>query len=193
MGQKNYTAIEIDMLLDIVAEIEPLGANMWAEVHERYNQWAMAQSYPMRDADMLKQKFDRLANEKKPTGNPRCPAPVRKAKQVARNILSLAQAAALGGILDDDHDSDSTIYLIGASSANARDRLGARPGRRAPGAMGVRSGNRRAQEEATLVECVSHVTQKFSMMADAVASRYVPSIEELVRIEVQSALAPSNE
>ena len=85
------------MLLDIVGEIEPLGSNMWASVHEEYKKWAENSGYRVRDRDTLKQKFDRLANEKKPTGSARCPSPVLRAKQIARNILGRAQATALGG------------------------------------------------------------------------------------------------
>eukprot|EP00171_Calliarthron_tuberculosum_P003469 IDg3469t1 len=67
-GQLNYTAEEVSKALDIVEEYEPLGAQMWAEVHDAYALWAVNQGRPVRDADYLKQKVDRLANTNKRTG-----------------------------------------------------------------------------------------------------------------------------
>ena len=59
--------IDIDSLLDIVANVEPFGMNMWAEVEEKFNEWAMEAERPTRDADSLKSKFDKLTNVNKPT------------------------------------------------------------------------------------------------------------------------------
>ena len=39
--------IEIDSLIEIVADVEPFGMNMWAEVEEKFNQWEMkAERHP---------------------------------------------------------------------------------------------------------------------------------------------------
>ena len=35
-GQQNYTNDEIEKLLEIVADVEPIAGNMWAEMHSYY-------------------------------------------------------------------------------------------------------------------------------------------------------------
>jgi len=43
-----------------------------------------------------KNKFDKLANKKKDTGNPSCPPEVRRAKHIARDILGSCYAGSAG-------------------------------------------------------------------------------------------------
>jgi len=95
-GRKNFTLLEVEKLLDIVGDILPLGCNMWALVAARYGEWAAVYRLPERDQDSLKNKFDKLAATKKSTGDPTCPAPVRAAKNIARNILASAHAVSAG-------------------------------------------------------------------------------------------------
>lgn len=70
--------------------------HMWANVHELFSGWAEGEVRPLRDADALKQKFDRLANTNKRTGDPKCPLAFRQSKSIARSIPSRVQAATLG-------------------------------------------------------------------------------------------------
>lgn len=85
-GALNYSKDDITALLDCVTEVEPLGANQWAIVATKFSAWAQANSRPLCDHDSLKNKFDKLANAKKKTGDPSCPSPVRKAKHISRDI-----------------------------------------------------------------------------------------------------------
>ena len=57
-----------------------------------------------RDCDMLKQKFDRLANEEKPTGNPLCPVSVRRAKKISRKNMKKAGAYAINCFSEDEQN-----------------------------------------------------------------------------------------
>lgn len=41
-------------------------------------------------------KFDRFANTRKPTGERYCPQPIKKAKRIARDILSSVKAVSIG-------------------------------------------------------------------------------------------------
>lgn len=91
-------------LLDIVGDVEPLGAIHWTMVGSRYAEWAAANGVQPRDDAMVKQMFDRLATTKKSTGDPTCPDEVRRAKRISRQILNKAQAVTLGGASDSEHD-----------------------------------------------------------------------------------------
>ena len=83
-------------MLTIVEDIEPLGANNWSEVASQFCAWAQANSRPARDFDSLCNKFDKLANAKKKTGDPSCPPSIRRAKQIARAIQAKCAACTLG-------------------------------------------------------------------------------------------------
>lgn len=78
-GATNYNSLDVCAMLDIVGQILPLGANMWAEVASEYARWAQSADRPVRDQVSLKAKFDKLANKKKtPATRPayqRCAAP----------------------------------------------------------------------------------------------------------------------
>lgn len=72
----------------------------------------MANGMQPREDAMLKQKFDHLANTNQSTGNPSCPEEVRRAKQIARQILNKAQAVALGGASDSENDEFGTEVTL---------------------------------------------------------------------------------
>lgn len=78
-GALNYSTEDVTAILGIVEEGEPLGANHWAVVASKFTVWVSDNSRPLRDQDYLKNKFDKLANIKKKTGDPSCPEPVRRA------------------------------------------------------------------------------------------------------------------
>lgn len=92
MGHRDYTS----------TEVESVGANHWAQVWHAYSEWAKIYGYSTRDQAMVKQKFDRLANENRPTGDAHCPPNVRRTKRIARAILGHAQSIALGGTGESD-------------------------------------------------------------------------------------------
>ena len=104
-GSKKYRREEIDKLLDLIDEIQPIGAEMWERIAEDYNRAARGNLWEERDADSLKVKFRGMVNHKKPTGDPQCPTPVKRAKRIKRSIEN--------GIGCDDFDSaeDSQIHL----------------------------------------------------------------------------------
>ena len=71
----------------------------------------------MRDLDSLKCKFDKLANMKKPTGDPSCPEDVRRAKHIARDIFNRANAGKVGSSSEDDEDSDDDDKVFSQSQS----------------------------------------------------------------------------
>lgn len=53
-GAPNYSESDVNALLDIVAVVEPLGANQWAIVAQQFNNWCTANDRPERDMDSVK-------------------------------------------------------------------------------------------------------------------------------------------
>ena len=104
-GSPNYSAEDIERLLDCVEHYEPLGANEWALVHNMYKEWAESGERPVRDQMSLKSKFDKLANTKKRTGDPSCPSSVRRAKHIARDILKKCSALTISGESSSESES----------------------------------------------------------------------------------------
>lgn len=80
VGAKTYTQPDIDALLDCVEYVQPLGGNHWLQVAEYFNDWAVENYRLRRDDSPLRGNFDKLFGTKKPTGDPRCPNHVRRAK-----------------------------------------------------------------------------------------------------------------
>ena len=83
--------------------------------------------------DGIKQKFDRLANEDKKTGNPNWPPVVRRAKYIARSLVIRAHAISLGFESIQIDEIDDFTDLTNNSEANIpRNTLGARKDSRSP-------------------------------------------------------------
>ncbi|ETV82888.1 hypothetical protein H257_04662 [Aphanomyces astaci] len=99
---KSWCAASVNLLLDHVQEILPLGKNGWAKVELEYSKAGSA--YPQRDGESLKRKYQQLRNNPKPTGNPECPSDVRRAKQIARDIDTKADVLPLGDECEEDDD-----------------------------------------------------------------------------------------
>ncbi|KAI0557395.1 hypothetical protein FGB62_308g06 [Gracilaria domingensis] len=68
-GSTNYTVNDVDLLLEIVAESEPTGANEWARVAQQFNDDITDADKAFRTAGSLKEMFDRLIHVRNPTGD----------------------------------------------------------------------------------------------------------------------------
>lgn len=100
---KGFSKGEIDHLLEIIEDICPIGPGPWERVAERH-----ILLYPNLDRtkDSLRKKFASLYNNKIPTGDPRCPANVRKAKHIYRAIQEKMELTDGGGSDDDYEDEE---------------------------------------------------------------------------------------
>lgn len=96
-GIQHYCAENIEALLDVVQELEPLGSNIEKLVSKNYNKDAELHDLTERDAEALKKKFGKLTATQEKTGNFTCSKAVRQAKRVARAMLVGANAVVLGG------------------------------------------------------------------------------------------------
>jgi len=92
-----YFDLYTPVLLNIVAEILPLGGDQWELVASRYKA-TIPPSCVARDAESLKSKFKTLRLVKKPTGDPTCPPEVKMAKRLYREIEAKAS------VVDFDED-----------------------------------------------------------------------------------------
>jgi len=210
-GRPNYTPPETKVLLDIVGEVEPIGANMWALVASRYAEWAVEVGYPPRDQDSLKNKFDKMVGDKKRTGVAFIPPDIRRAKDIMRSILASAHAVDAGGEDEieppqphigggEEEGSGGAIGEIGVDGAAAVATnatggpaipLGTRIRKRAFGLGGVAS----KKGKDPLLVCVEKVAASMAAITEviavppAVAPPPVAAIEEVVRVEVEKAMA----
>lgn len=99
--EPNYSASDVEVLLDTVRDILPREAYEWTTVARRFNNKSSAAG-TYRDQDVRKKKFDKLAIVKKSTAEPLCPPEVRAAKNIARDIVGRANAAIFGYTLEED-------------------------------------------------------------------------------------------
>ena len=139
-GSANYTTADVDALLDVVEDVEPIGAQEWAIVSSRYNDWAATSGRPLREQTSLKIKFDKLCSSKKPTGDPSCPPEVRRAKHISREILARCNAVSLRGESDSDLEVlelDTASSTVQEDDRDTRNEVGARKRRRRAGATGL--------------------------------------------------------
>lgn len=129
LGSKNYTPREVSILLNLVENVLPLGYQEWSIVTSQYSEWQTKNDTPVRDLQILKSKFDKLVNAKKPTGSPDCPDPVRRAKNIAKSMQSRCAAAPLGvedsseDEMNDDTNSSSTIDLVAGTRVHEKRRV----------------------------------------------------------------------
>ncbi|KAJ2975528.1 hypothetical protein NUW54_g11718 [Trametes sanguinea] len=101
-GSTNFSTADLDTLLKLVEKHMPYGMNGWKRVCDEYNEYALVNIRPKRDARALRQKYYRLVNSKKPTGDPDCPDEVRRAKRLEREIEERVHY----GVINDDADDE---------------------------------------------------------------------------------------
>ena len=160
--------------------------NEWSIVMKRHRTWAVENEYPFRNLSSIKDKFDRLANLNKSTGDPTCPPNVVSAKMIGRAIVGRASAATLGDIGDDGQGNCDTgnSNEIASTSSSA---VGCNSVRRPPGTEGIRS---RAKENNRLTLCVEKMTEAVGSMASAMDEGGNSNVQEMVRKEVKAAMRP---
>ena len=205
-GSLNDSKEDINMLLEFVSAVEPLGANHWTIVADRYATWAVENDRSPRDHDSIKNKFDKLANAKKKTGDPSCPSPVRKAKNVARAIQNKCAARVLGDT-DEEVEEDS---LAGGGHWETEDAesvqvIGARQKKRKVGATGTTATTTPLSHKSTSTE--KQFLGQFEKMTDHMGSisrslfdgagkagdaMSRQDIKKAVKEEVRESLLPTN-
>lgn len=98
-----FNANEISILLDAVEEYLPIGQNDW-EMVERMHSCYYPQSG--RTKESLKRKFIQLYLTKIPTGDPKCPDDVRRAKHLLEEIKKRSDLSDGEGGGDDAYEGN---------------------------------------------------------------------------------------
>jgi len=201
-GVQNYSSADVNSLLDIVEEIEPLGANMWAYVAQDFSKWAIANDRPSRDPSSLKSKFDKMVKFRKPTGNPTCPPAIRRAKTIARSLLAKACATDLGGRLSGaESGSDSDILDLTGNTEQelptqqddryAVPRIGSRTNKRRVAASGTQLGMS-PRKKQSVEQSIGRIADTMAEISKTIVADEPDAVKATVRAEVQDALTITN-
>ena len=102
---KNFTKYETKRMLEKVREHLPMGQMQWQTTTDAYNEGVGPDR--LRDFESLRNKFKKLKNFPKPTGDPTCPSPVKAAKRIQREIEARAAVTELGS---EDEDADDGTF-----------------------------------------------------------------------------------
>ncbi|OWY90634.1 hypothetical protein PHMEG_00041157 [Phytophthora megakarya] len=114
-GTTNYSAVDIDRLLDIILKVRPLGKDEWERLAVTFNA-NRPRGAPERDVDSLRRKFKVLYSTRKPTGVADMPPHIRKAKEAKRaidekvNVIELDDEADVNQrAMDPDFNFDAEL------------------------------------------------------------------------------------
>ncbi len=101
----NFSKTEINIILNIIEDVVPIGSEEWKQVETRHRQ-----HYPQldRSRDTLKRKFRQLYGSRPGTGNPTIPQEVRKAKDILGAIKSKQNVSDGEGSGGTDFESSSS-------------------------------------------------------------------------------------
>ena len=90
LGRSNYSAAELDVMLESVREILPISGAEWELVASRHLTYYGDVS---RTGDQLRKKFGHLSKTTIPTGDPNCPLNVQEAKAIRQLIIEKLDGA----------------------------------------------------------------------------------------------------
>ncbi|KAI0635273.1 hypothetical protein C8Q77DRAFT_1054865 [Trametes polyzona] len=101
-GAAGFSTDDVQTLLELIDAHKPYGQNGWNRVCDAYNQYAVKNARPKRDVHALRQKYYRLVNTQKPTGDPNCPDTVRMAKRIDQDIEAQVHYVVLNDDVPDE-------------------------------------------------------------------------------------------
>jgi len=78
--------LELNLLLDCVEEVLPIGEEMWKQVIDMFEPLRREHNFAPRSVESYRSKFKKLKNSKKPTGSATVPEVVRRAKRISGEI-----------------------------------------------------------------------------------------------------------
>lgn len=123
------------------------------KAHEQYADWAEQRGYPLRTAEIIGTKFDRLVAVQKSNGKRHMPI-IRGAKQITQSICGRAEIVNLGCDGESDADSGTIVNLIDTNTNEntpKRVRLGTRGSKRSSGATCLKGCNPRFNTDACFI------------------------------------------
>ena len=116
-----YSREEVSTMLDIIADILPIGRMEWETVTTEHN---AAWPTTTRDTSSLQRKFNDLAKSTMPTGDPNIPPHVLEAKRIRMELKKKAEIdddASEDDSEDDILESENDPIQPNATEANSSD------------------------------------------------------------------------
>ncbi|KAF8335506.1 hypothetical protein F5887DRAFT_1079147 [Amanita rubescens] len=106
-GAANYSAEDVEALLNILETELPLGGHAWNSAADDFNNWAADNGRPSRTVKSLELKFKQLVKTLKPTGDAECPPHIQRAHQIDDLMNDKAGSRDLddADIIDVDNDN----------------------------------------------------------------------------------------
>jgi hypothetical protein len=114
---QGFSNDEIEHLLDQIEDVIPIGSMAWDRVLVLHQ---TKYGNRQRTVQSLQRKFASLYNHKMPTGDPRCPETIRKAKQLYKAI-SEKMDVATGEPEGDEDEEDNDEDFFGSSGRGEDD------------------------------------------------------------------------
>jgi len=133
-GAGNYTADEVDALLDFVEDELPQGQRGWNTIHRRFTQWARRNDGTERTPKSLETKYKQvfvfnylliarltsllqLVKQTKPTGNAYCPPDVKRAHKIDALIFERACTQNLNDsdfddVAEESEESEEDVEVV---------------------------------------------------------------------------------
>ncbi|EFP76084.1 uncharacterized protein PGTG_02525 [Puccinia graminis f. sp. tritici CRL 75-36-700-3] len=105
-GSQGYNTDDCVGLIKCVGRVMPMGPQQWSSVQEAYHKYADKNNRSHREIDSLKHKFRAIANSRKPTGDPNCPAYIRDAKRIQIEIDQKTRKYVAEDQSDDEQNGD---------------------------------------------------------------------------------------
>lgn len=119
---KGFTKAELDHILDCIEDILPIGIKGWERVLEKF---VLLYPESERTKESLKKKFTSLYSSKIPTGDPKCPTHVKRAKRLYDRIQEKMELSDGDGSDDDeDFDPQSLFGDLAEDDANFDEDIG---------------------------------------------------------------------
>jgi len=178
-GSSNYSAADLEKLLDILEIVLPLGNKGWATVTDQFNQWAKDNRRPTRQQQSLQIKFQnvralsifllamlslrsQLVRTEKPTGDAECPIEIERAHSINYEMNTKAGTRDL----DDDDDasaisisSDSDLPPVSAMLTHIKREPGLKTEPRSAVIRAAKPSNQRSTYKATGQQLLSNISK----------------------------------
>ena len=100
----NFSTTELESLLESIEKHLPIGQMEWEIIEQNHSLLYPEQK---RTVESIKRKFRLLYNTRAPTGNPKIPPHIRKAKDIKEKIS--IRVDVIDGEDDDDEEASSQI------------------------------------------------------------------------------------
>ena len=121
-GARNYTEEERLNFLNIVEQRLPVSGTEWALVAREHSE-----SYPNRDVASLKRQYQALLRRREPTGDPKCPPDVKRAKHIDRLLKAKQSAGDVSEEAGGPLQALAALEVVAGSSERLSDADSVRP------------------------------------------------------------------